>query len=216
MTGNGFTSNNLIEAIRAGRLSGVISALESGENIELPDMHGYSGLPLRTACFEGNLAIVRELLNHGANPNAAASDGPGAPLRLAMRKGHQDIVDLLLQAGAMLAESVEIPPEEVDTPIDPFPAEVVAPSLPESEPSNIIEFSPPSLTPPTNEAILPELPESKPGNLIEFSSSDILLPIEDADMSSHFGTDTSVLSMDLLFLEENETPSVSPQATDKP
>jgi len=216
MTVKGFKTNKLIDAIHAGSLSGVLNALDDGSDIEMPDMHGCGGLPLRTACFEGNLAIVRELLKHGANPNAAASDGPGAPLRLAMRKGHQDIVDLLLQAGAVFAEGVEILPEEVDTPSDPLPAEVVAPSLPESEPNNIMDFSPSSPPPPTSEAILPQPPESKPGNLIEFSSSELLLPTDDADMPSHFGTDTSVLSMDLLFLEENETPSAPPQATDKP
>ena len=84
MTVKSFTTNKLIDAIRAGSLSGVLTALNDGGDIEMPDMHGCSGLPLRTACFEGNLAIVRELLNRGANPNAIASDGPGAPLRLAL------------------------------------------------------------------------------------------------------------------------------------
>ncbi|MBK6358074.1 MAG: ankyrin repeat domain-containing protein [Betaproteobacteria bacterium] len=116
MTAKGFTSNNLLDAIRAGSLSGVISALDNGDDIELPDMHGCRGLPLRTACFEGNLAIVRELLNHGANPNAVASDGAGAPLRLALRKGHQNIVDLLLENGATPNAGTATPPESLEGP----------------------------------------------------------------------------------------------------
>ena len=76
MTNKGSTASKLIAAIRAGRLNGVINALDDGADIEEPDMHGSRGLPLRTACFEGNLAIVRELLTYGANPNAAASHGP--------------------------------------------------------------------------------------------------------------------------------------------
>ena len=187
MTNKGFKKNKLIEAISAGRLSGVISALDDGENIELPDMHGYQGLPLRTACFEGNLAIVRELLIHGANPNTAANDGPGAPLRLALRKGHRDIVALLLQQGATVPEGVVITPEILNISCEPLPGE----------------------------AIVPSLPESKPDNIIEFSTSEIPLPTDDSESPSHFGTQTNVLSMDLLFLEENELLQPVPQKQDK-
>ncbi|HSG23577.1 MAG TPA: hypothetical protein VLA64_11550 [Azonexus sp.] len=83
-----FTPTNLMMAIRAGLLDGVINAIAMGADIEEADMHGFAGLPLRTACFEGNLAIVRELLNHGADINAIAGDGPSAPLRLAKRGKH--------------------------------------------------------------------------------------------------------------------------------
>lgn len=212
MTVKGFTTNKLIDAIRAGSLSGLLTALDDGGDIEMPDMHGCSGLPLRTACFEGNLAIVRELLNRGANPNAIASDGPGAPLRLALRKGHQDIADLLLQKGAIPLEGITITPETRDVPL---PDEVVTLSPPEIKPDNIVEFSPSDTSPPTAEAIAPPLPESKPGNLIEFSSSDIPLPTDEAETSNNFGTDTSLLSMDLLFLDENENPDASPKAPDR-
>jgi len=186
MPAKGLTTNKLIEAIHAGRLSGVINALDDGEDIEMPDMHGYGGLPLRAACFEGNLAIVRELLSHGANPNAAASDGPGAPLRLALRKGHQDIVDLLVQAGAVVSDGVVMSTEILD---------ITSGALPEVATTSTRE--------------------SKPDNIIEFSSSIVPLPTDEADMPGHFGTDTNVLSMDLLFLDENETSDIPPQAKDK-
>jgi uncharacterized protein len=187
MPAKGFTPNNLIEAIHAGRLNGVINALDDGEDIEMPDMHGYGGLPLRAACFEGNLAIVRELLSHGANPNAVASDGPGAPLRLALRKGHLDIVALLLQAGAVVPDGVVIAPE-------------------------VLGISCPPLT---DEVVIPTYTESKPDNIIEFSSSIVPLPGDEEDTPGHFGADTNVLSTDLLFLDDNDTPDSPPQAKDK-
>ncbi len=205
-----FTPNKLIEAIHAGSLSGVLAALADGADIEMRDMHGYNGLPLRTACFEGNLAIVRELLKRGANPNAIASDGPGAPLRLALRKAHQDIADLLLQKGAMPLEGATLRPEASDAPL---PDEVVTRRLPELSPDNVVEFTAPDTAPPTVEAIDPPRPDRKPGNLIEFSTTDVLLPTDETP--DHFGTDTSLLSMDLLFLEENEHPEAAPLAPKK-
>ena len=212
MTVKSFTTNKLIDAIRAGSLNGVLTVLDDGGDIEMPDMHGCSGLPLRTACFAGNLAIVRELLNRGANPNAIASDGPGAPLRLALRKGHQDIADLLLQKGAMPLAGITITPEAPDVSL---PGEVIPPPSPESKPDNIVEFTPANRPRPTAAAIDEPLPESKPGNLIEFSNSDTFPPSDEAEASSHFGTDTNLLSMDLLFLDENENLGASPQAPEK-
>lgn len=213
MTVKSFTTNKLIDAIRAGSLSGVLTALDDGDDIEMPDMHGYSGLPLRTACFEGNLAIVRELLNRGANPNAIASDGPGAPLRLALRKGHQDITDLLLQKGATPPDGMVLPAVILDAPSVPLPDEITK-SI-ETRPDNVIEFTHSIAPPPSGEAIYPPLPDSKPGNLIEFSSSDLPLSADEAEEPSHFGTDTSLLSMDLLFLEEDDNPDASPQPPEK-
>jgi ankyrin repeat protein len=193
MTAKGLPPNKLIEAIHAASLSGVIKALTAGADIETADMHGYGGLPLRTACFGGNLAIVRELLSHGANPNANASDGPGAALRVALRMGHQDIVDLLLQNGAVMPQEVAIAPDVVlSAPDEALPGETVVPTLPEGKPDNIIEFTP--------------------------STSPLLhdpLPIDDADTPAHFGTETSLLSMDLLFLDENEMPNTPPPPKDK-
>lgn len=191
MTKKGFKTSNLIEAIRAGHLQGVISALDNGDDIELPDMHGCSGLPLRTACFEGNRAIVGELLKHGANPNAMASDGPGAPLRLALRRGHQDIVDLLLHKGAILPDGVTIANQALDISFDSQPEEA-EPSPPASSAENVIDFTPSDLP-----------------------AADSLMPTDEADSPGHFGTATSLLSMDLLFLEENEIDTGQTKPADK-
>lgn len=194
MTARGFKTSSLIEAIQASQLDGVIAALDGGDDIELPDMHGYGGLPLRTACFEGNLAIVNELLKRGANPNTATSDGPGAPLRLALRRGHQDIVKLLQQQGATLTGESAIASATLilDAPLNPLPDEP-APQNPDHKPDNIIEFTPSG-----------------------FTRGDTAMPDDDMESPGHFGTETNLLSMDLLFLEEGETPDLLIEPEKKP
>lgn len=174
--------SQLITAIRAARPSDVVDALRDGADIEEADVHGYCGLPLRTACFEGNLAIVRELLTHGANPNTATGDGSGAPLRLALRRGHQDIVALLLQYGA--------------TP----PAEQAA-----AQPAREIECEAPSGKPAASKALFDNLGEFTPRN---FRNSQTLDPLP-ADEAA-FGTATEAISADLMFLEEDEAPAPLP------
>lgn len=88
----------LRKAIEQGSLEAVIAALDSGGDIEESDLHGHSGLPLRLACFFGHVAIVTELIERGANIFASNAEGPEAPLRIAARRNHQDIVDLLLKS----------------------------------------------------------------------------------------------------------------------
>lgn len=177
MTNKGPTASKLIAAIRAGRLSGVINALDDGADIEEPDMHGSRGLPLRAACFEGNLAIVRELLTHGANPNAAASDGPGAPLRLALRHEHKEIAALLLQQGAVIPEGLSMDHAIFDMTSEALPAGVIVPLLPEAVLDNNIEFT---------QTGIPSAPS-----------------IND-DAAEVYGTETNALSMDLMFLDEHD------------
>lgn len=176
MTSNGFQTSPLIESIRTGRLSGVIDALEAGADIEEPDIHGNLGLPLRTACFAGNEAIVRELLARGANPNASASDGPGAPLRLALRGGHKEISALLLQQGAQPPSGTSIAPSIFVLEVAPLAREILAPSLPDNTADNIIEFT----------------------------RTEVGLVSADQVAAETCGTETNALSMNLLFLDEND------------
>lgn len=185
MTANGNTSSKLIDAIHAARLSSVIVALDDGADIEAPDMHGFKGLPLRTACFEGNLAIVRELLTRGADINAAASDGPSAPLRLALRKGHQDIIALLLQQGAQIPQGLSLNADHYNGIANPLLEDAEVPTLPESQPdSNIIEFTHHDIT--------------------DITHPNTFIGKDDGDTPSQFGTETNVLSMDLLFMDDSD------------
>ncbi len=153
-------------------------------------MHGCPGLPLRTACFLGNIAIVRELLTHGANPNTTTQDGPGAPLRLALRRNHREVIILLLQQGAAIPEGVTIDPALLAAAAakDTIPGAVVAPVLPE---------------------------DKRPDNLIEFSPSGISFapPVDDA--LGDVGTDTQALGMELLFEEDDSLRSVSKKGNDQ-
>ncbi|MEN9477842.1 MAG: hypothetical protein RLZZ300_1983 [Pseudomonadota bacterium] len=172
--------SNLIAAIRASHLDGVRMALAAGADVNEADMHGHGGLPLRTACFEGDAAIVRELLQHGANPNAEASDGPGAALRLALRRGHPEIFALLRQHGALEPEN--------------------APAAEEAATA-----STPALAPETASAM-----GNSDGNLIEFTQSEIKYSkTVDYDLLENFGTDTRALSLELALLDAEEVPPIA-------
>ena len=192
MSAKTFAPSKLIAAIRAGRLSGVIAAIDDGCDIEEADIHGCTGLPLRTACFEGDLAIVREILRCGADVNAMAADGPGAPIRLALRAGHPDIAALLVRHGA------EIPPG-----ID-LTANIM--SL-----AGTLEVVTEQVAPP----LLPEAPDDDSDVEIEFEANtpfpDRL--IEEVDINACYGTDTNLLTMDLL---RKETAEEKPPVTGQP
>jgi ankyrin repeat protein len=172
-----FAPSKLISAIRAGRLSGVIAALDDGSDLEEADIHGCTGLPLRTACFAGDMAIVRELLRCGADVNALAADGPGAPLRLALRAGHQAIAALLVQHGAAIPPGISLTADvtnRVGT-LAPVGQEVTVPILPDTpDTASDVEFE--------FEATAPF-----PGHLIE-----------EVDVNACYGTDTNLLTIDLL------------------
>lgn len=172
----GITTSKLISAIRAGRLNDVRQSLEDGADIEEADVHGYSGLPLRTACFAGDLSIVRELLARGADCNAMAFDGSGAPLRLALRGGNRDIVALLLRQGAKPPAGLAI-----DQAIIEAAAQI-------------------NRLPPNTSAHHP--PEYPAEHLIEYSSPTLDGSIEEVDIGACYGIDTKVLDLDLLTLND--------------
>lgn len=88
-------------------------ALEHGANIEEADIHGDSGLPLRIACFNGHVDIIRELIRRGANIHAPNAQGAGGPIRMAHRGGHHKIVELLVAHGAELPS--DLPAPKTDT-----------------------------------------------------------------------------------------------------
>lgn len=163
------TPSKLIAAVQRGDADAVNAALDDGADIEEADMHGMPGLPLRTACFSGDLAIVRELARRGANINAPGSEGPGMPLRLALRCRHLVIVDELIGRGADIPDNAETPPplnRGAETPEEPIPL------LP-------------------TEAATP-----------------VFAIVDEDDAATGSGTETSLLTMDLLRFNESENDPV--------
>jgi hypothetical protein len=118
-------NKEFVEAIRQGSLEAVVRALEAGADLECADQYGYPGLALRTASFLGKKEIVLELLRRGANANAANSDGPGAPLRMATRGKREEIVAILQQyTTGSLAEVPSVAPSKLpaEVKLSPSPA----------------------------------------------------------------------------------------------
>ena len=107
-------NRELLAAIREGDLERVMNALEAGGDVEAKDAHGIAGLPLRTACFHGNMRIVAALLTCGANPDGPAQEAPldCLPLRAAMRGGHDEAIEFLIQSGARWPDDLVSQKEE--------------------------------------------------------------------------------------------------------
>jgi len=185
-------ANALIEAIRANSLHRVVSALDENSDIEAPDIHGYRGLPLRTACFVGNTPIVRELISRGANLDAPTADGPGAPLRLAMRAGHSEIAALLL------AHNAQIPPDlTIPQPVIERAKEISSgSSQPLDMPALEFDLSGDTTLQEKPSEPIPTESEIQHDNMIKFITSQPKDAIEQVDMKGVYGVDTNVLALD--------------------
>ena len=221
MAEKGLVHSSLIAAIRSSQIDEMIAALNEGADIEEADVHGVSGLPLRTACFIGNTDVARALLERGADINARGGDGSAAPLRLALRCGHLAIAELLLDRGVLVPADVQIPPSlwkttDHSTLVAHIPPTVDLadhePSAPEFNSGNDekppLEFytpikeQPPLVveeTPPTVPEGLPAEPE-----------------IEEVDIEACYGTDTNLLGLDLLRMAEETERAAIPPAQEAP
>ena len=98
---------DLIKAIRTGKLSEVIAALDAGAHVELHDGQGDPGLPLAIACFMGHAEIVRELAIRGAKVNFDNNLEPTSPLSMAVRGGKPEIVKVLIEFGALVPPGMQ-------------------------------------------------------------------------------------------------------------
>ena len=96
--------SRLMDAIDRSDFSEVARVLQSGVDPNLTPSDFWSqisendGLPLQAACEKGDAAMVRLLLDNGADPNL--SDGWESPLQAAAFYEHLDVMELLIQRGA--------------------------------------------------------------------------------------------------------------------
>lgn len=212
-----------LDAVKKGDLSQLVAALDAGAAIELPDQHGFSGVPLRTACFLGHEALVRELLRRGADVSAANSDGPGAPVRMALRGKRQAIVSLLLEYGASLPVAAPPLPVVLEVPEGPVSSAGNAaearstdfPVLPPTAESLSPAVSPESVAAasPVDELAAPDLvlASHDVGPLVGRTGHPTEAPVEcivegeDLQITACYGVDTDVLMSDIVKLLEAES-----------
>lgn len=109
------TPDDLLKAVRTGRLDAVQAALDAGVPAEVSDGRGVPGLPLGIACFLGHTEIVRALVRHGAHVNVDDNRAPTSPLSMAIRGKHPDIVRVLIELGATVPPGMTtgLVPEEL-------------------------------------------------------------------------------------------------------
>lgn len=94
---------DLLNAVRAGRLQDVRTALDAGVTL---DDEGEPGLVMGLACFFGHAALVRELVGRGAQVNLDDNRLPTSPLSMAIRGSRKEIVRLLIELGAIVPEGM--------------------------------------------------------------------------------------------------------------
>lgn len=97
---------DLLKAIRAGRLKYVVRALDAGASPEDAE-GGEPGLPLGVACFLGHVDIVTELIRRGAVVNLSDNRLPTSPLSMAVRGKHKEVARTLIQLGARVPDGME-------------------------------------------------------------------------------------------------------------
>ena len=88
----------LKRAISNGQVNAVDVLLRAGANPNDIDSDGET--PLIVAAYYGNAAIIKQLIEAGANVNAREPRNSSTALFVAAWKGHRDVVELLLSKGA--------------------------------------------------------------------------------------------------------------------
>ena len=93
--------DQLIEAIKEKDVAAAERLLQAGAGADTVDTLGNPALYYAIIAMEagGSIDMVAMLLNNGADPDVLDSNGK-APLALAAKNGHLEVVQLLLDAGA--------------------------------------------------------------------------------------------------------------------
>jgi ankyrin repeat protein len=95
--GNSVADDRLRASIEAGDTARLVSLIESGTDVNEPDVEGATAL--HWAVYEDQLEATRILLAAGANPKLESRYGV-MPLYLAAVSGHAPLIESLLDAGA--------------------------------------------------------------------------------------------------------------------
>jgi ankyrin repeat protein len=103
--------DSLIDAILASQIEQAAALVARGAPVNALSQHGST--PLYTAVVQGELEIVRMLLEAGADPNKeSAGHTDGTPLCAAASWGRTEVVRLLLWHGAdpnLIERTGEVP-----------------------------------------------------------------------------------------------------------
>jgi ankyrin repeat protein len=92
----------LLLAAVEGRLDAVRYLLDQGADVNARDERGRNALT--EAAFNGNAAVIKELILRGAELNALSDEGTA--LDIATKTKHEDAVELLKHYGAKSANNV--------------------------------------------------------------------------------------------------------------
>ena len=77
----------LIEAVKAGNANAVVELIESGADVNQQDEQGWT--PLNWAAGKGDIAVLKSLLNHGADVSRVGRD-ERTPYMIALASGQAE------------------------------------------------------------------------------------------------------------------------------
>lgn len=95
---------DFLAAARKGDVEAVKALLAKGVDVNTKTEYGATALAY--ACDKGHTAVVKLLLENGADPNSRDTFYQATPITWASMKGHAEIVRLLLDKGAVGKEQV--------------------------------------------------------------------------------------------------------------
>jgi ankyrin repeat protein len=101
VTDKGFSP--LVAACISGSAEAVKVLLDEGDQ-DPNSRDSYQNTPLHAAVMNGHVGVIRELLEHGADPSATTVDG-WTPLTAALFKKNSEVTEILTQAIASYRDS---------------------------------------------------------------------------------------------------------------